>query len=664
VVVRSARIESKWKQATGLKGPDMDASDSTQLATSKIPVLPGYTAKRLLGHGAFGEVWLAQDMCGLFYGVKVIYRTNLNHPDAEAREFAGLRHYLGVSRENENLVQIYFIGRALDHRFFYYAMDLADDANGCDRIRVSQYVPRTLAHDIKSRGGPNSVHEVARLGQSLLRGLSYLHEKHLVHRDIKPSNIIFSRGEPKLTDFGLVCMPAKGTRGEEIGTPAYCPERGKGTHSADLYGLGKVLWVYWTGYDISDFPSLPHEFLETSLQAPGNRLNEVIHRACAEEPSERYQGWAEMWEDLCDIDQSLSPSHPSGPVVPEPEPSLSLPPPPVGIISRTSPFYIRREADDQVCDQLQYCRKQGQVIRIKGPRQSGKTSLVARALEEARDNGFEIIMLDFRQLNQSDLASLDTFYAAFERLVSMSLDPEALKFDSVLGSANQRLTEFMELQVSTRLRGPVLLAMDNVERVLRQPFSPEFFSLVRCWSEFRETRREPWRRFTLLLAYSDDEILLEQRMNHSPFNVGVRIELAPLNLKEMEQLNRAYGAPLARPEECTRFFRLTGGKPFLVNYGLYELSRKRIPFEEFEATAQEETGVYRDQLRRVWHLLERSQSYRDGVAAVNQGKTRLPQQTFLDLQSMGILTGVPEQPQFSCELYARYLSRRLNSTAA
>jgi serine/threonine protein kinase len=206
----------------------MESTKVEEPSTAEMPVLPGYTAKRLLGYGAFGEVWLAQDMCGLFYAVKVIYRENPHHPDAEAREFAGLRHYLGISRQNENLVQIYFVGTGLDHRFFYYAMELADDANGRDRMRVAQYVPRTLSYEIKNRTALPSVLQVVRLGQSLLRGLSYLHEKHLVHRDLKPSNVIFCRGEPKLSDFGLVCIPSALTQAERIGTLFYAPDRGKG----------------------------------------------------------------------------------------------------------------------------------------------------------------------------------------------------------------------------------------------------------------------------------------------------------------------------------------------------------------------------------------------------------------------------------------------------
>jgi serine/threonine protein kinase len=641
--------------------PDNEMSTALENAsfeTPQVPKFPGYSAKRLLSSGAFGDVWLAEDMCGLFYALKVIYRDNPQIPDGHARELEGLRHYLRVSRENDNLVQIYFVSPGLDDRFFYYAMELADDANSRDRIRVGQYIPRTLAYEIKHYTGFRSVSEVIRLGQSLLRGLSYLHEKHLVHQDLKPSNIIYCGGEPKLADFGLVCVRSKSWIRDSVRTRYYSPERGRGNHSADLFGLGKVLWVYWTGADVADFPCASHEILENAPGAPSNRLNDVISRACEEEPDDRYQAWSEMWQALSEIDPSPSRLSVAAPALPEPEPALSLPSAPVSVINRHSPLYIRRESDARLAAELPNCRKEGGLIRIKGARQSGKTSLIARALADAREAGFEVIMADLRQLNMSALGDLGMFYRALSELISRSIHPEDVDYDSdTFYSANQRLTQFMEDQVFTRLRGPVLLAMDNVEQLIRQSYSPDVYGLIRSWYEARETRGEPWRRFTLMLAYSDDELILEKQMkNESPFNVGIRIDVGGLFLEGIKQLNRAYHSPLVDEQECARFFRLTGGQPFLANLGLYELARRKLDLTEFEAIAHEESGPFRDQLRLMRRRLERIDPNRAGIAAALRGKPCADQEVFLNLQSAGILTGSQREPRFSCEIYSRFLS--------
>jgi len=264
----------------------------------------------------------------------------------------------------------------------------------------------------------------------------------------------------------------------------------------------------------------------------------------------------------------------------------------------------------------------------------------------------------------TELKDLGMFYRALSELISMSVNPENLEDDlDQFCSPNQRLTDFMETQVFARLRGSVLLAIDNVERLIRQPYSAEVYSLIRSWYEFRETRREPWRRFTLLLAYSDDELILERQMkDQSPFNVGIRIEMGELSIKGIEELNRAYHSPLTGEQECARFFRLTGGQPYLANLGLYELARRRISLTEFESTAVDEAGPFRDQLRMVSRRLQRIDPEAVGVTAVLHGKPCRDQETFLNLQSLGLVTGSHREPRFSCELYSRFVSQYVELT--
>jgi serine/threonine protein kinase len=79
-----------------------------------------------------------------------------------------------------------------------------------------------------------------------------LHENGLIHRDIKPANIIFVRGVPKLADIGLVTEIGKEV--SLVFTPGYNPPEGPGNPGADVFSLGKALYVISTGKQAQDFP--------------------------------------------------------------------------------------------------------------------------------------------------------------------------------------------------------------------------------------------------------------------------------------------------------------------------------------------------------------------------------------------------------------------------
>src|SRR5205807_8994439 len=63
----------------------------------------------------------------------------------------------------------------------------------------------------------------------------------------KPSNIIFSHGQPKLADIGLIAN--QDATCSFVGTEGYLPPEGPGSPQADLYSLGKVLYEASTGHD-------------------------------------------------------------------------------------------------------------------------------------------------------------------------------------------------------------------------------------------------------------------------------------------------------------------------------------------------------------------------------------------------------------------------------
>jgi serine/threonine protein kinase len=198
----------------------------------------------------------------MFRAVKVVRREDFEYQRTFEREFEGIQRYEKVSHEHPGLVDILHVGRDDEAGFYYYVMEIADDASGGTvEELLESYRPRTLSSDIRRRS-LRTVRESVDLGVAIGGALGHLHHAGLTHRDVKPSNIIFVKGQPKLADVGLVASTGQRTF---VGTEGYVPPEGPGTSSADLYSLAMVLYEMHTGKDRLDFPELP-----TNLEIPAS----------------------------------------------------------------------------------------------------------------------------------------------------------------------------------------------------------------------------------------------------------------------------------------------------------------------------------------------------------------------------------------------------------
>jgi hypothetical protein len=185
-------------------------------------------------------------------------------------------------------------------------MELADDHIAGREIDSIHYEPRTLKSDL-ARHKNLSAADSIRLGLSLTEALHALHACSLTHRDIKPSNIIFIDGIPKLADIGLVAISGQNSF---VGTEGYVPPEGPGTPQADIFSLGKLLYEVSTGKDRLDFPEIDSRLSARPDKEELSQLNDVLVKACANDPKKRYASAAAMHTDLEALDRGETPKRP------------------------------------------------------------------------------------------------------------------------------------------------------------------------------------------------------------------------------------------------------------------------------------------------------------------------------------------------------------------
>ena len=202
----------------------------------------------LCGQGGCGSVYLAEDAVGERVAVKII-----NTPDKE-RELRGVQAYMAVMKQSDHLLQLRHVG--IEQDTLFYIMPACDPYPG-----MPGYLPDTLGNRLKFRGRLDPEFALG-LIRKIASAVEVLHRAGLLHRDIKPDNIIFIKGEPVLSDPGLIC--ALDLSVSLAGSLGFLPPEcfaGKENNSkqSDIFALGKVFYCAVTGEAPGVFPKLPRD---------------------------------------------------------------------------------------------------------------------------------------------------------------------------------------------------------------------------------------------------------------------------------------------------------------------------------------------------------------------------------------------------------------------
>jgi AAA-like domain/CHAT domain len=332
-----------------------------------------------------------------------------------------------------------------------------------------------------------------------------------------------------------------------------------------------------------------------------------------------------------------------------------------GQVSLDSPFYVKRPPNEERC--FEVIAKPGALIRIKAPRQMGKSSLMLRILDHATQKGYRTAWLNLQAAGEHALENLDNLLKWLCSRISRKLGlPDKVEeyWQGALGG-NDKCTDYFELYLLEEMKVPLVLGLDEVDQLFQhETVAADFFGLLRSWHE--ESKFNPvWRNLRLIIAHSK-EVYIPLNINQSPFNVGLPVDLSPLNDDQATDLIKRHGLSLS-PREAVDLMDLTGGHPYLLRVALYHLARQEITMTDMVKIAPTAEWAYGEHLRRHLNSLH---DHPELLLAMQQvigadEPVRIEAAEAFKLSSMGLVRFHGNDVVPLCDLYRKYFREMLET---
>ena len=335
---------------------------------------------------------------------------------------------------------------------------------------------------------------------------------------------------------------------------------------------------------------------------------------------------------------------------------------PSGVVALGSPFYIERppieiRALSEVC-------KAGSLIRIKAPRQMGKSSLMHRILAHAKQQGLQTATLNLQRADRAVFSSLDAFLRWLCANVAQQLDlAPALDqhWNSEIGS-KMSCTIYFQRYLLPAVEA-LVLAFDEVNRLFEYPdLATDFLPLLRSWYE-DASEYEVWQKLRLVVVHAT-EVYIPLNLNQSPFNVGLPIILPEFTLVQVQALALRYGLDWATGEagleHLTPLLQMIGGHPHRVRLALYHLAQREMTLEDLLQAAPTSTGIYREHLRQHLTHLQQQPALAAAFRQILSGNGHdLEAVELYKLESLGLVKLQAGEIHPSCHLYRLYFQEQL-----
>ncbi|MCS6835443.1 MAG: protein kinase, partial [Anaerolineae bacterium] len=424
-------------------------------------IIKGYELREQIGVGGFGAVYRAyQPIIDREVAMKIILPEHANQPE----------FIRGFETEAQ------FVAR-LEHPYIVPLFDFWRDPDGAFLV-MRLLRGGSLAKRL--RQGPLSLEDTLRVVEQITSALHVAHRNGVVHRDLKPDNILLDEeGNAYLTDFGIAKLVGGSSTDQNIsGSIRYiAPEQLRAeppSISVDMYSLGLMIYEMLTGsYPFGEASVTeiimkhleePLPSLNQALPDAPHRLNDIIQKATAKDPNQRYadirqiavdmrqaiQANAEVALEVLDL-QIIDPTQ-----VVNPYKGLRA-----FQEADAADFFGREALVERLLARLAEDHPYARFLNVVGPSGSGKSSVVRAgvvpALRRGRlpgsDRWFIVDMLPGAQ----PLRSLEA------ALLSVALRPPSRLYEMLRADSGGLL--WAVDRVMTDVEGDLLLVIDQFEEL-------------------------------------------------------------------------------------------------------------------------------------------------------------------------------------------------------
>ncbi|MFM7602401.1 MAG: AAA-like domain-containing protein [Pseudanabaena sp.] len=616
-----------------------------------------YQIIRSLGSGGFGQTFLAKDnhLHGCLCVVKQLKPKFDNPKDLEIAK----RLFDREAKTLEHLGSHSQIPRLLAHfeqdGEFYLAQEFVEG--------------HTFDNEI-IEGKPWTQEEVLEFLHDILDVLKFVHSSQVIHRDIKPANLMRRSSDRKivLIDFGAVKSFGAGASRRTtnaqtssqtlvIGSLGYMPSEqlaGNPQFSSDIYAVGMVCLQALTG--LQDCFKIPKDRSTSELiwkdlvSSISPYLISFLDKMVRYDYRQRFGDATAALKALANSGETTILNLIDRPIVLDD---------PNGQVATNSIFYIERPPIERDC--FEAIEKSGALIRIKAPRQMGKSSLMGKILHHATQHNCQSVTLNFQIADGSVFADLDKFLRWFCANVGRQIKLRSKisdSWDEIFGSKDN-CTAYFEDFILPEINGALVLSLDEVDLIFQyRAIAEDFFGLLRAWHEAAKSD-DLWKRLRLIVVHSQ-EVYIPLNINQSPFNVGLPIELSEFSREQIADLVARHRLRWT-DVEVSQLMAMVGGHPYLVRVALYHIARHDIELADMLKTAPTEAGFYSDHLRRHLWNLEQNPKLAEAMKKVvsSYEPVRLSSEEAFKLDSMGLTLRKGNDVIPRCNLYQIYFRDRL-----